>query len=288
MKEITLEDFAAQLWVDNLDNWDSVVVIDGAMENRHGRLGMGKSRILKHLMYETDPDITLPYNMIVQDDVSHYYKLLNLPQPYLVIGTDEGSSFWYLRKHGKKDQIERVLMFHRNRKQYKFHFTALPSIWDMDKWIRKERVQWRIKVIDRGYAEVYRRNSSAKWNPDKDEWGVREIIWERIPEGPTKRIATYDRCNDQFKAERNPDLSWKKTVARAGQPIDIQCPKCKAIILTMWDGFHDRVQAQCSHCGFKNSVFYTPNRIPLKKEHHNQIKLEARNGLRLRRAPLHR
>jgi hypothetical protein len=274
MKDITVEDFAAQLWVDNLNNWDSVVVIDGASENRHGRVGTGKSRILKHLMYETDPHISLPYNLVVQDDVSHYQKLLDLPQPYLVIGVDEGSSFWYLRKHGKKDQIERVLMFHRNRKQFKFHFTALPSIWDMDKWIRKERVQWRIKVIDRGYAEVYRRNSPAKWSETKDEWGVREIAWEGITEGPSDRITTYDRCIKEFEAERNDDLSWKKTIHRADEVIDIFCPNCKTIILARWDGFNDKVSVKCSHCDFKNSFYYTPDMIYWSDEGqlYNQIR----------------
>lgn len=253
---VDFTDLVARLKKDNMNRYDTILVIDGANDNRHGRVGIGKTNVKLALSYYLHPLFSIVRNVVIMDDRDHYNMLLAEPFSYTPICLDEAEHFWYLRTHGKGDQIDRVKKFMSNRKECKFHLSALPSIWDMDKSLREDRIQWRIRIVDRGRAELYLRNSPMRWKKKKDLWGELQGEWDDIPEIPEIMWTEYYRCLNGYEAEYDGRNNYVQTIKRAKELIKILCPECKAVIPAEWDGFQEEVFCQCSQCGFNDYYAY--------------------------------
>jgi len=198
MRTITMETLVRRLWLDTLDAYDVVMVVDGSDDNRHGPVGLGKTSIILQLIVATSPRATIARNLVLKDNEVHYMELLNDPTPYTVIGVDEAEWYYYKRQAMTKGQKHRVMQFMTNRKERKFHFLALPRIWDMDPYFRMYRVQWRLKVTDRGEAWLYVRNAPSKWDEKKDKWGFHVATFYDIPMSPPWLWNEYQRCVDGY------------------------------------------------------------------------------------------
>lgn len=223
MKTITMNTLVRRFWLDTLDKYDVVMVIDGSDDNRHGPVGLGKSSLLIQLVVRTSPRATIARNVVLKDDEERYMELLNDSAKYTVIGVDEAEWFYYKRQAMTKGQKHRVMQFMTNRKECKYHYLALPRIWDMDPYFRTYRVQWRLKVTDRGEAWLYVRNAPAKWDEKKDIWGFHVATFYDIPDSPPWLWNEYQRCVDGYVPARM-DETRKRLLRPAERVPDIWEP----------------------------------------------------------------
>lgn len=206
------------LWKkDNLNDYDTYVLFD-CKGNRHGKVGTGKSdKLIQFLLalgyirfdgtYINEPRVTIAKNLVLKNDYDHHWELLRSPELFLPVALDEGQWFWYNRWHGKKTQVERVLEFMTNRKENKFHLTATPSIWRIDKALREDRIQWRIISTARDRAKLfqcgpmYSETGVKLWDEKKDKWGLQVTEFHDIPKLPEYYNDEYQRCIDELVIE---------------------------------------------------------------------------------------
>ena len=189
----------ARFKLDNLTQWDTVLCIDGAESCRHGPVGLGKTAVASQILLSLHPHATIASNMVIKNDEEHYLQLLKRKDLFVPIAVDEAENWWYKRTamHGK--QKNRVIEFMSNRKELKFHILVLPRIWDMDEYLRKERIQWRLRVEKRGEVSLHVRDSPSNWDKKKDKWGRHEGTFFDVPMPPHYVWREYHRCLDAYK-----------------------------------------------------------------------------------------
>lgn len=229
MSEIlTFRRMIARFKLDNLTQWDTVLCIDGAESCRHGPVGLGKTAVASQILVSLHPHATIAGNMVVKDDEEHYVQLLRRKDLFVPIAVDEAENWWYKRTAMKGDQKNRVIQFMSNRKELKFHILVLPRIWDMDEYLRRERIQWRLRVERRGEVSLFVRNSPSKWNKEKDRWGHHEGTFYEVPMPPQCVWREYHRCLDVYRPAK-----WKGT----GQKKELIFPARRAKELD-WEPEH--------------------------------------------------
>jgi len=224
VRTITMMTMIRRFWLDVLNRHDIVMVIDGADDNRHGPVGLGKTSILLQLIVATSPHATIARNLVIKNDEVRYNALLADPNKYTVIGVDEAECFYYKRQAMTAKQKDRMQLFMQNRKECKFHYLALPRIWDMDRYFRKSRVKWRLKVKTRGEAWLYVRNAPHKWDEKKDLWGQHVGTFYDIPDCPPWLWKEYQRCLNGYVPALMDD-TLKRTLCPAKRVPDIWEPQ---------------------------------------------------------------
>lgn len=93
----------------------------------------------------------------------------------------------------------------------------------MDPYFRKYRVQWRLKVTDRGEAWLYVRNAPSKWDEKTDKWGFHVATFYDIPMSPPWLWNEYQRCVDGYVPALM-DEQRKRTLRPAERVPDIWEP----------------------------------------------------------------
>jgi len=208
--------------LDNLHDHDTVLCIDGADDNRHGSVGLGKSNLVLAYMFALNPYSTIANNLVIGNDYEHYTDLLNARPWYTVVACDEWEWFVYKRTSMHGTQKDTVREFMSNRKERKFHIGALPRIWDVDKVILKERIKWRLRVEDRGRASLHMRNAPSKWDKKTDLWGLHIGTFTEIPRVPWWLWNEYQRCLKAYRPAET-DRTGKMVIRPVKRAHEIVC-----------------------------------------------------------------
>lgn len=204
MQEITFTKLYKLFRLDNMNNWDTVLAIDGSDHSRHGPVGVGKSAIGVQFVVVLHPDATIARNIVLKKDIEQFERLLKARRKFVPIMLDEAEWFFYKRHSMRGEQKERILHYMTNRKEAKFHIWCLPRIWDLDIDVLNERVQWRLRIEARGIATLWSRNSPEFWNKDRDVWGHYEATFSNICLPPSymwnehEPLGEYHRCIEAF------------------------------------------------------------------------------------------
>jgi hypothetical protein len=192
------------LMMDDLDNnYDIVICLDSNDANRHGPVGGGKSNLGLILGKCLGPTFSFYEDLVIRDDLFTFKDCVESRRPYKVILVDEAEWFFFLQWWMRRDVKALTPEFMSNRKERRIWILILPLIWDMVAFMRESRIQWRLRIEDRGSATLFMRGPRG-FNSEKMDWWGTEVseFWNipRVPEEPWHKyeeLALGHQCVDE-------------------------------------------------------------------------------------------
>lgn len=186
------------------DDWDVKIAIEGTDP------GVGKSCLLIQIVFGVSPDeFDLESSMfymgasLKESALEIERKFSSLPR-YAGFGVDEAEDVLYkLQWYNIVQQTENIRSM-KDRKENKASVYAIPRFRDLNEFFRNYRIKYRILVVARGVAIVYKRDNDKDAD---DPWHTKDSVSIKDKSYRGKPIALRD-IDDIIRAESKTPNFW--------------------------------------------------------------------------------
>lgn len=151
--KLTLIKVAKLLEESLVHEWDNVIAITGDE-------GTGKSMLAMQLAHHINNEFTMKDNVAFVPDEKQIYNMVTGLPPFSAIVLDEAIKAFYKLNWNNRMQIMLNELFTMCRNEHKATILCIPSILDLNKFMRSRRVRVWIHVMNRGFACVFMKDKS--------------------------------------------------------------------------------------------------------------------------------